>query len=144
MDPRLYLIAVAVGGVAGMWLHEGSHYLVGWIGNSRPEIESQYGLPYRVRHQNLETMDAAIIRMSGISVFAWIPSLFIALGVAVTVPSPVTVFVATANAVVVIAATESDAVAARDPEKFRQMVMKDEFTGAPLFIPNIGSLLSRS
>lgn len=144
MNLAPYLLAIAAALILAAWLHEGSHYLIGWIGKTGPMIDFRFGVPNEVRHENIETMDSALIRMSGISILAWIPSGLLAFGLLVANPSPLYLFFATTNLVVVGMSTESDAIAARNPEKFRRMALNQEFTRSSLFLPDYTEWFSRS
>lgn len=138
-----YFIAIVVAYFTGAWLHEGSHYLVGWIGQTGPRMEYYAKvIPNTVRHSEIETMDSELIRMSGISIFTWIPVGLLALALFLLNPTPVNSFLAGTPVVILVMATESDAIAARNPEKFREMAIANEFDRKLLFCPDITKLVS--
>lgn len=132
-----YILAIVAGLVIGGYLHEASHWFVGWLGDTDPKMEWVFRIfPNGVDHGKMETMDPALIRLSGASIFLWMPPGFLALAFLPFNVNPGTVFVAAVPVSILIAATESDAIAIRNPEKFRRMWLNDEFQRNPLFIPN--------
>jgi hypothetical protein len=138
MNPIQSLIALGLAAYTAAWLHEGSHYFVGWIGQSRPRMQFAFKVqPTGVYHDEIKTMDSELIRMSGISIFVWIPVTLLALAFFALNPTPAYLFLAATPLLVTMSATESDAIAARNPEKFREMAVAEEFERNPLFIPNV-------
>ncbi|WP_152418583.1 hypothetical protein [Halorubrum distributum] len=127
-------IAIFVGG----YLHEGSHWFVGRVGGTEPVLITDYLIvPKAVDHGQIETMDPDIIRLSGVSVLLWIPLALFSVAHFILEPSLGTLSIAVAFATVVLMTTESDIVAVRDPEIYRERWLNDEFQAVPAFLPNI-------
>lgn len=130
----IVFIAIFVGG----YLHEGSHWFVGRIGNTDPDLIVDYLIiPRAVDHGQIETMDPGIIRLSGVSVLSWIPLALLSVAHFFLDPNLGTLFIAVALLTVVLMTTESDIVAVRDPEIFRERWLNNEFQGDPAFFPTI-------
>lgn len=132
-----YLLALFAGFYVGGLLHELSHWFVGWLGNTGPTIQwAFYVFPNGVDHGKIETMDSMLIRFAGVAPLLWIPPGFIASAYLLYELSPVTVFIAAVPIFIQVMATESDLIAIRDPEKFREMWIDGDFSRNPLFLPN--------
>lgn len=120
------------------FVHEGSHWFVGWVGGSNPKIEWAFGVaPNGVTHGEIETMDSELIRFAGMANFVWIPFLLYA-GMLFSIErSPSYLFIASLFFFVTVGmSTESDAIAFREPERFRRKAIEDDFPRNPLFLPN--------
>jgi hypothetical protein len=117
-------------------LHEYSHWFVGWLGNTEPTIEGLPLFPNGVHHREIERMDPELIRLAGAAVFIWIPPVIVASAQLLIQPTPRNLFVAAIPFFTLIMCTESDAIAVRDPEEFRQRWLEDSFSRNPLFLPN--------
>jgi hypothetical protein len=92
--------------------------------------------PSGVYHGEIETMDSELIRMSGISIFVWIPVTLVSLALFALNPTSVHLFLAATPLFVVLGASESDAIAVRNPEEFREMAVAGEFERSSLFFPD--------
>jgi len=133
-----YFIVSMIGVAVGSHLHEGSHWFVGWIGGTDPVLKHDFWIfASAVDHGKMETMDPSLIRLSGASVFVWIPPAILALFYFFITPGFGTFLAATAMGSVVLMTSESDVVAVRDPEKFRKMWLNDEFARNSVFIPDL-------
>jgi hypothetical protein len=120
---------LAIGIVAaygGIWLHEGSHYFAGWLGNSEPRMIFWFVFPVAVEHQKIEIIDSTVIRFSGLVIFLWIPLLIYTVLWFILEPSPKQLILVLPIGVSTIMATTSDAIALVDPERYREMEMADE------------------
>ncbi|WP_434521956.1 hypothetical protein [Halorubrum sp. AS12] len=127
-------IAILVGG----YLHEGSHWFVGWVGGTDPVLITDYLIvPKAVDHGQIETMDPVIIRLSGASVLLWIPLALFSVVHFVLEPTFGTLLIFVLFSTVVLMTTESDIVAVRDPEEYRERWLNDEFEAVPAFLPDI-------
>lgn len=120
------------------WLHELGHWTIGKLGGSEPKILRNYWiLPYRVKHNNVDEFPDALIRLSGFSPFIWIPPGILAfIWFILEYHHPLGLLIGFSFILVVTMASESDAIAMRDPERFRRMDKSDEFPGNSLFFPN--------
>jgi hypothetical protein len=131
-----YVLAVVFAILPAPALHEYSHWFVGWLGNTRPKMQGFPFYPNGVHHREIETMDPQLIRFSGFAVFLWIPPWIVASFQFLALRTPEALFVALIPFFVIIMSTESDAVAVRDPEAFRQRWIENDFPRNPLFLPN--------
>lgn len=132
-----YLVAGIAAMLLGSYLHEFSHWFVGWIGDTNPEIKWSYlMIPNEVNHGDIETMDSTIIRLSGVSIFVWIPPGVLSLLYLLFDFTPVRLFIALIPISVILMTTESDVVAIREPERFRQKWMENDFQRNAVFIPD--------
>lgn len=110
-------------------LHEGSHYVMGWLGQTEPTLLWVGPIPNGVDHGRIKTMEPIWIRLSGLAV------LLLLLPAPVTVlhlpidHSPLGVFYALTPLVVVVGMSVSDLVAIRDPELFRTLWIDEAFDG---------------
>lgn len=133
-----FLLAVGSSLLIAPFVHEGSHWFVGWVGGSDPKTEWVLGIiPNGVTHREIKTMDSELIRFAGMVNFLWIPFLFHAGMLFLIERSPAYLFIASLFFFVTIGmSTESDAIAFREPELFRRKAIKNEFARNPLFLPN--------
>lgn len=137
-------LILALGAYLGAWIHEGSHYLIGKLGDSGPNLRFvNVVMPTEVTHDNIETMDEGIIRLSGLAPILWLPILFAVIPLSAISPHPVTFTVSVAIAVNVVMVTVSDTVAFRDPNEFRKKSQEDGFSGTPLLKAWFDSKLGR-
>lgn len=129
-----HLIAIFLATFLAPFLHEGGHWFVGKLGNSDPKVHFiLFIIPSRVSHRNIEDINPQIIRISGFSPFLWIPGIALSLTYMIMSFNPWTIFAFLLVLGTVAMSTESDAIAFRNPEKYRQMSINDEFEGIPLF-----------
>lgn len=131
-----YLLAIVFAALPAPALHEYSHWFVGWLGNTRPKIQGFQLFPNGVDHREIETMDPQLIRFSGFTVFLWMPPWIVATAQFLAYRTPEALFVALIPFFPILMSTESDAVAVRDPEEFRQRWIENDFPRNPLFFPN--------
>lgn len=132
-----YVFAVLGAIPVAAYLHEGSHWFVGWIGKTQPNVEYVFWVfPNGVHHGKIDSMDAAIIRISGLAPFLWMPVAFFAAMVLFVDQSPRFLFPASVALFTILMSTESDAIAFRDPEKYRESCVNGELSRKPLFFPN--------
>lgn len=134
---ELYAIAIGWAILSAPFFHEGSHWFVTWLWHGKPKF--QYGLlniPNGVVQREIEDLDSRAIRFSGFAPFLWIPVAIIAFGYFFIEPSPQNLFMAVSPSAVILMSTESDAIALREPELYREMVLNDGFSRNPLFLPN--------
>ena len=132
-----FIIAGVAALVVGAYLHEFSHWFVGWIGETDPKMEWGYLLiPSGVNHGNIETMDPTFIRLSGASIFIWIIPGLISLVYLSFEFTPIRMFLSLTPIVTILMTTESDIVAIREPERFRRMWINNEFQRNAVFLPN--------
>jgi len=132
-----FLIAVIAASIFGGYLHEFSHWFVGWLGGADPKFEWTFlFIPNGVDHGKIETMDSTIIRLSGASIFLWVPPGILSFVHLLTDFTPANLFVSMTSLIIVLMTTESDIVAVREPERFRQMWLNDEFQRNAVFVPN--------
>lgn len=132
-----YVLAALSAILIAPYLHEGSHWTIGWLGKTKPEFKYVLWIfPNGVYHGKIQTMDAEIIRASGLAPLFWVPGALLASGLFLVDQSPSSFFTAFAPIFTVLMATESDALAFREPEQFRENVMDGELPRNPLFLPN--------
>ena len=138
MIPRIpYLVAFVCAIFAGGYLHELSHYFVGWIGQTEPELQWRWWIfPVGVDHGRIETMDAKWIRLSGLSILVWAPIAIVMLTEFIGGWTPPRMFLFLTPVFVVISASKSDIEAIRNPEKFRKKWMKEKYEGRVAFWPD--------
>jgi hypothetical protein len=110
-------------------LHEGSHYVVGWLGRTEPTVLWVGPIPNGVDHGRIKTMDPAWIRLSGLAVLGWCLPATVAMLFLLFDRSPLGVFYAATPLFVVVGMSVSDYVAIRDPELFRTLWIGDAFDG---------------
>lgn len=133
-----YSLAIVLGGILGMYLHEWSHWFIGWLGKTNPDVSYRFWiLPYVVRHKEIETMDSEIIRFAGVAPLLWTPAALLAVGLFVLEQSPFALFLAFAPTICVLMSTESDAVAFREPEQYRENAMDGQPSPKPLLLPDV-------
>ena len=121
---HLAIAIVAIYG--GIWLHEGSHYFAGWLGKSGPRFVFSFVLPVAVEHRNIETIDSAVIRLSGLAVFLWIPTFVFTMFRFLLLPIPESLIMTIPFGVSTMMATTSDAIALLEPERYRNLEVADE------------------
>lgn len=133
-----YLIAIILAAVPAPYLHEGSHWFAGKLGDTQPKPQFAFHvIPNGVEHGAIESMDAGLIRLSGAAPFFWIPVWILASIYLLLDWTPSNLFAALIPFYTVFfMATESDAIAVQDPERFREMAISDSFPRNPLFVPN--------
>lgn len=132
----LLVLALVLAVLTAPYLHEGSHWFIGWLGKTNPYVEFEYWIiPISVHHREIETMDAEFIRISGLAPLLWIPVAFFATVHCLIEPSPGSVYAAVATIFTIIMSTESDECAFRDPERFRENALNGELSRKPLFWP---------
>lgn len=140
MSPQIeylpYILAVILAALPAPALHEYSHWFVGWLGNSRPKTQGCPLFPNGVHHREIETMDSQLIRLSGFAVFLWIPIWIVTTAQFFAYRTPQALFVALIPLFIIIMSSESDAVAVRNPEEFRQRWIENDFSRNLLFLPN--------
>lgn len=137
MELVLYSVSMLLAVLVSPFVHEGSHWFIGWLGRSGPSMETVFLIfPNGVEHQYIETMDSAIIRLTGLVIFLWIPVGLLALGLFIIHQTPYHLFLSAVPAFTLIMSSESDALAIRNPEEFRQMAINNELPRNPLFLPN--------
>ncbi|WP_255153024.1 hypothetical protein [Halorarius halobius] len=143
--PFAYIAAYIVTIVVSPYLHEGSHWAVGKFGGTDPTVDwkiTRFVWPEAVRHGEIATIDAQLIRLSGFSIFLWLPPWILSLGYLAADITPWTVLVSLTPFLVVFAiATESDALAVRDPEEYRARAVDGDLPGDPLFNPVIVTIV---
>ena len=136
-NPYVYIAVYGLAIAVTPYLHEGSHWFVGKLGGTGPTVDWMVARgiwPQAVRHDEIETMDPAIIRTSGLSIFLWLLPWFLSFGLLAGGITPWTQFVFLVPFLVVFGmATESDALAFRDPEEYRERSLDDDLPGDPLF-----------
>ncbi|WP_225334268.1 hypothetical protein [Halomicrobium urmianum] len=132
-----YAAVYLIGFIIAPYLHEGSHWAVGKLGDTGPEVDWRIArglVPQAVRHKRIETIDGAIIRLSGLSIFLWLPPWILSLGILAVEINPLTVLIVLLPFLVVFGmATESDVLAVRSPEKYRERSIDDELPADPVF-----------
>lgn len=137
MSLMQYSIALIGSIFVGGYLHELSHYFVGWLGNTDPKLHwTPLLVPNGVDHGEIETMSPTIIRLSGISVLVWIPPAILSQFYLVADFSPMQLFQSLTPLMVVIMTSNSDIAAVRDPELFREKWMNEEFDREMAFLPD--------
>lgn len=71
---ELYPVLILLAIFPAPYLHEGSHWFVGWLGRAEPEFNCVFWvIPNSVYFREMEEVDAGIIRISGFAPFFWIP-----------------------------------------------------------------------
>jgi hypothetical protein len=144
-NPFAYVAAYAFAIFITPYFHEGSHWTVGKLGGTGPVVNwkiVKYIWPGAVRHSKIATMDPALIRLSGLSIFLWLPPWILSLGYLAADITPWTLVVSLIPFLVVFAmATESDALAVRDPEEYRRRSLEDNPPSGPLFNPVIVTIV---
>lgn len=140
IDPMMlvqYAVAVFGSVFFGSYLHELSHYFVGWLAKSKPEVQRKWGIfANGVDHGKIESMDAKWIRLSGLAVLLWIPVAIVSMVQLVIEWNPTQFFVSFTPVLVVIGTSKSDIEAIRDPEGFREKWMNDEYEREMAFWPD--------
>lgn len=133
-----YLIALILAAIPAPHLHEGSHWFVGWLGNTQPKPHWVFGIiPNGITHGAIETMDAELIRLSRLAPFIWLLIWILATIYFVVDRTPESLFAMMLPFYTVFFySTESDCIAVRDPERYREMEINDEFQRNPIFLPN--------
>lgn len=120
------LIIAIIAAYVGFWLHEGSHYFAGWLGKSDPRMVFRVVIPEAVEHRRIETMDSVVIRLSGLSVFLWIPLFVLTIFGFLLLPSPETLIMTIPFGISTLMMTTSDSIALLEPERHRELEEADE------------------
>jgi hypothetical protein len=138
MDFVPYLVVFILAAVPAPYLHEGSHWFVGWVGDTQPKVQWTFRVvPNGVEHGTIESMDSGLIRLSGAAPFCWIPVWILGFLYFLVNWTPENLFAMLVPFYTVFfLATESDVIAVREPERFRDMEVNDAFQRNPLFFPN--------
>jgi hypothetical protein len=132
-----YAIAMFGSVFVGSYLHELSHYFVGWLAQSEPELQRQWGIfASGVDHGALQSMDTTWIRLSGLAVLLWIPVAIISMLELIINWNPTQFFVSFTPVLVVMGTSESDIEAIRDPDGFREKWLKNEYERKMAFWPD--------
>ncbi len=108
-----YLGSIILAAFPAPFLHEGSHWFVGWLGDTRPKIQWKFRfIPNGVEHGLIQSMDAELIRLSGAAPFFWTPVWVTSLVYFLLRWKPATLFVMLLPFYTVFfMSTESDAIA---------------------------------
>jgi hypothetical protein len=136
-NPLIYVAAYTFAIFATPYLHEGSHWAVGKLGGTDPTVDwkiARYVWPEAVWHGEIDTMDSILIQLSGFSIFLWVPPWVVSLPYLVSNPTPLTMLASLLPFLTVFAmTTESDVIAIRDPEEFREQAMERNLSGEGVF-----------
>lgn len=116
-----HLVILIIAAYGGIWLHEGSHYFAGWLGNSDPRLVFNFVFPVAVKHGNIDTIDSAVIQLSGLTIFLWIPVFVFTIFVFLLIPSPETLLMTIPFGISTLMATTSDTIALLEPERYRKL-----------------------
>jgi len=120
------------------YLHEGSHWLVVWMGGGKPKFNYIFWkfVPNAVKIREIENIHSDIIRASGFAPIIWVPVGVISWSYFLIELTPLHFLVALLPTGTLLMTTEADALAFRDPEAFRRKAQNNEIERNPLFIPN--------
>ena len=120
------------------YLHEGSHWLVVWLGGGKPKFNYIFWklLPNSVNIREIENIDPEIIRASGFAPLFWVPISIISWSYFLIELTPLYFLVALLPTGTLLMTTEADALAFRDPEAFRRKAQNNKLERNPLFVPN--------
>lgn len=120
------------------YLHEGSHWLVVWLGGGRPKFRYIFWKvwPNGVEIRELETIAPEIIRASGFAPLLWVPIAVVSWMYFLIEPTPLYFLVALLPSETLLVTTEADALAFRDPETYRRKALNKDLERNPLFLPN--------
>jgi len=139
-----YSLAISFSIFVAPYIHEGSHWFIGWLGKSMPEFEYVLWIfPNGVHHREIKTMDSTIIRFSGVSPLLWIPVALLAIILFIMERSPSSLFMMSAFTLSILMSTKSDALAFREPEKYREKVLYGEISREPLLLPDLPKWIPR-
>jgi hypothetical protein len=122
-----WTLAIIVGWFIGMWIHELSHYIIGVIGGSKPEVNglpkncSVPIIPTGVTHHNLLQTSNTIIRLLGLSPLFWLPVGIITVFICMIHPSPMTLLFTFAVGIPPAIFSKDDQIALSNPTHFREM-----------------------
>lgn len=130
-----YLIALTFSVVPAWYLHEGTHWFIGWLENTDPKIRYEnWIIPVQVEHGNIETIEPGEIRLLGLGIFLWLPVQFLAFGYLLFDFTTAHLFLAMVPFYIVFGcSSNSDRLAIRDPERYRQLEIEDNLPKGPLF-----------
>jgi hypothetical protein len=139
-----YSLAILFAIVVAPYLHEGSHWFIGWLGKTKPEFAYVLWIfPNGVQHGEIKTMDSEIIRFAGVAPLLWIPVAFLGICLFVLERSSSILFLASAPLLCILMSTESDALAFREPEQYREEVMHGELSREPILLPDLPKWIPR-
>ncbi|MHB9288128.1 hypothetical protein ACKVMT_13950 [Halobacteriales archaeon Cl-PHB] len=128
----------------GIIIHEGSHWITGWMGNTGPKFEVKIReLHLGVSHRKIEVIDPQLIRASGFAPLVWIPVLFVSTGWFVTDVNTISTVTFVALIVNFIMLTESDRTAISNPEEYRQQEIEGNPSSKSLIVIFLKETLSR-
>lgn len=132
---QLYILALTVPMIPAWYLHEGTHWFVGWLCDTDPKMKWLIlGVPIAVEHGKIETLRRETIRFLGLGIFVWLPVQVLALGYLFLDFSPKTLFMAMLPFYLVFASsTRSDRLAIREPERYRHLEIEGDLPGTSLF-----------
>ena len=136
-NPLFYAAVYTFALFATPYLHEGSHWAVGKLGGTDPTVDwkiARYVWPEAVWHGEIDTMDPVLIRLSGFSIFLWVPPWVLSLPYLAHSFTPWTVLASLLPFLTVFAmTTESDVLAIRNPEEFRERAVDRDLPGGGVF-----------
>jgi hypothetical protein len=126
----MWALAVVFGCFSGHWIHELSHYIVGILGDSKPELEwFDYFpiLPTGVSHQKINQINHTTIRISGLSPLIWAPAGFVGIIFFILNMRPVRLMMAISIVYPALTLSEGDKIAFSNPQKFREIQENDRY-----------------
>ena len=114
----------------GWYLHEGTHWFIGLVAGTDPQPRSVLRIvPIAIEHGRIGAVDPGIIRLLGLGIFLWLPVQLLAIAYLLAEFTPSNLFIAMVPFYILIVSTESDVLAVRDPEKYREMELAGELSG---------------
>jgi hypothetical protein len=126
----VWIFALILPVLPGWYLHEGTHLFIGLVAGTDPQPRCVLRIvPIAIEHGKIEDVDPGVIRLLGLGIFLWLPIQLLAIAYLLAELTPSNLFIAMVPFYILIVTTESDVLAVRDPEKFRERELAGDLSG---------------
>ena len=126
----VWVFALVLPVFPGWYLHEGTHWFIGLVAGTDPQPRCVLRIvPIAIEHGRMGDVDPGVIRLLGLGIFFWLPIQLLAIAYLLVELKPSNLFIAMVPFYILIVTTESDVLAVRDPEKYREMELAGELSG---------------
>jgi hypothetical protein len=125
----VWIFALILPVFPGWYLHEGTHWFIGLVAGTDPQPRCVLWIvPIAIEHGRIMDVDPGVIRLLGLGIFHWLPIQLLAIAYLLAELTPSNLFIAMVPFYILIVTTESDVLAVRDPEKYREMELAGELS----------------
>lgn len=126
----VWIFALILPVFPGWFLHEGTHWFIGLVAGTDPQPRCVLRfVPIAIEHGKIDVVDPSVIRLLGLGIFLWLPIQILAIAYLLVELTPSNLFITMVPFYILIVTTESDVLAVRDPEKYREMELAGELSG---------------